>query len=148
MKRLFALLLFLSYGAVSADIDPSRCIKNDNDAIAVMTVTMFEDLKLKHTAVDLQKTEAEIIAVVPVNHALALMYGEEEHQLDGPNSDIVTTAEEYAQGFMQDNTKNIIVKYTFRNKQGRQNIFLASTFVSDVSCVARFNGYIIVQREF
>ena len=148
MKRLIMLFLFFSYSAFSTGVDPNRCIKGDNEAITIMNVHLFEDLKVAHAAVDLKKTKAEIIAITPVNHPLALMYGEKEHQLDGPNSDLVTTPEEYAQGFMDNNAKNIIVKYTYEDKQGRQNIFLASTFVSDVDCIVRFNGYIIVQREF
>lgn len=109
---------------------------------------MTKDLKIDDSVFNIQKTKAEIISVVPVEYELALMYGEKEHRLDGPNSDIVTTADEYAQGFMENNAKNIIVKYTYEDKQGRQNVFLASTFVSDSECLVRFNGYIIVKREF
>ena len=148
MRSLTLLLFFLSRSVFSTTIAPTECIKKENDAGDVMYVVMSRDLKLDDTVFDMKKTKAEIIAITPVNHPLALMYGEAQKQLGGVNSEDLTTAEEFAQGFMDNNAKNIIVKYTYEDKQGRRNIFLASTFVSDVDCIVRFNGYIIVQREF
>lgn len=55
---------------------------------------------------------------------------------------------EYKKIFSQDNAKNLTVKFTYINKNGKQNIFIASALVNDNECSVRFNGYITVARAF
>lgn len=148
MRWPILLLSLVNCTVLATDEDLHQCFKGNDGAVRVMTTTMLEDFKLDRSVLAMEKTVANIITVMPIDNKLAMMYGEMEHQLDGLNSDMVTTAEAYAHGFMQDNAKNVIVKYTYEDHQGRQNILLTSSFVSNSDCRVRFNGYIVVQREF
>lgn len=141
------LLYFVSV-SVLASVSPEECVGVNNVVGMDMYISMVHDLKIDRSTTILSKTKAEIIALSSVNTMLANYYGEEERQRGGKNSDDRTTAKEYAEGFMADNTKNLIIRYTFENRSQKRNIFLASAFVSDTDCAVRFNGYIIVRREF
>ncbi|MDU6410653.1 MAG: hypothetical protein E6560_06745 [Yersiniaceae bacterium] len=147
MKRLIWMLIFFSFHTFSA-VTPSECVKLNNGIGSAMYISMLEDLKIARSNIIKEKTKATIVATSPVTHPLAMVYGEEEKRLSGEHSEDRTTAEEYAQGFMADNSKNIITEYTFENKEGKHNVFLASAFASESDCSVRFNGYIIVKREF
>ncbi|NMP29574.1 hypothetical protein GW590_22245 [Rahnella sp. SAP-1] len=50
--------------------------------------------------------------------------------------------------FMEYNPRNLIVRYSFVNKEGKENILIGSSIVNDEECSVTFNGYITVKREF
>jgi hypothetical protein len=147
MKLPILMLVFFSFHTFSA-VTPDECIKLNNGIGSAMYISMLDDLKLAPSSINKEKTKAKIVAITPVSHPLAIVYGKEEKRLSGEHSEDRTTAEEYAQGFMADHAKNIITEYTFENKEGEKNVFLASAFASDSDCSVRFNGYIIIKREF
>ncbi|HAT23399.1 MAG: hypothetical protein E6559_10450 [Pantoea sp.] len=149
MKKNFILtILFISFSALSS-VKPEQCIPVKNHVGIATLFTMVEDFDIPIAQVDRSKTITEILYTEPVNHELALIYGKKEKILSGGEiSDDKTTAEQYAKGFMGNNAKNIIVKYNFYNHQGKENILIISAFVSDTDCAVRWNGYVVVKREF
>ncbi|PLR36857.1 hypothetical protein CYR55_11720 [Chimaeribacter californicus] len=147
MKLPILMLVFFSFYAFSA-VTPDECIKLNNGIGSAMYISMLDDLKLARENINEGKTETKIVSITPVTYPLAIVYGKEEKRLSGEHSEDRTTAEEYAKGFMADHARNIIAEYTFENKEGKKNIFLASAFASDTDCSVRFNGYIIVKRDF
>lgn len=44
--------------------------------------------------------------------------------------------------------KIVVAKYTYRNAENKKNIFIASSLQHKYECSVRFNGYLIVEREF
>jgi len=150
MKLPILMLVFFSFSAFSAfsAVTPDECIKINNGIGSAMYISMLDDLKLERASINKEKTKAKIVSITPVTYPLAIVYGKEEKRLSGEHSEDRTTAEEYAQGFMADHARNIIAEYTFENKEGKKNVFLASAFASDNDCSVRFNGYIIVKRDF
>jgi len=44
--------------------------------------------------------------------------------------------------------KIIVAKYIYRNEKNQKNIFIASSLQNKYECSVRFNGYLIVKREF
>ena len=50
--------------------------------------------------------------------------------------------------FMEYNPRNLIIRYSFVNKEGKENILIGSSIVNDEECSVTFNGYITVKREF
>jgi len=42
----------------------------------------------------------------------------------------------------------LTVKFTYFNKDGKQNVFIASALVNDNECSVRFNGYLTVARAY
>lgn len=149
MKKSFILtILFISFSVVSS-VKPEQCIPVKNHVGIATLFTMVEDFDIPIAQVDRSKTKTEILYTEPVNHELAMLYGKKERILSGGEmSDDKTTAEQYAEGFMWNNAKNIIVKYNFYNHQGKENILIISAFVSDTDCAVRWNGYVVVKREF
>ncbi|WP_239953001.1 hypothetical protein [Pantoea sp. Z09] len=149
MKKIILLaLLSISFITFSA-VKPEECIPVEEDVGIATLFTMAEDFDFPSSQVDRSKTKAEILYTEPVNHELALIYGKKERILSGgEKSEDKTTAEQYAEGFMWNNAKNIIVKYNFYNYQGKENILIISAFVSDTDCAVRWNGYVVVKREF
>lgn len=149
MKKNFILtILFISFSALSS-VKPEQCIPVKNHVGIATLFTMVEDFDIPIAQVDRSKTITEILYTEPVNHELALIYGKKERILSGGEmSDDKTTTEQYAKGFMRNNAKNIIVRYNFYNHQGKENILIISAFVSDTDCAVRWNGYVVVKREF
>lgn len=149
MKKIFILtILFISFSVLSS-VKPEQCISVKNHVGIATLFTMVEDFDIPIAQVDRSKTKTEILYTEPVNHELAMIYGKKERILSGGEmSDDKTTAEQYAEGFMWNNAKNIIVKYNFYNHQGKENILIISAFVSDTDCAVRWNGYVVLKREF
>jgi len=149
MKNIILLaLLSISFNTF-ASVKPEECIPVEEDVGIATLFSMAEDFDFPSSQVDRSKTKAEILYTEPVNHELALFYGKKERILSGGEmSEDKTTAEQYAEGFMGNNAKNIIVKYNFYNHQGKENILIISAFVSDIDCAVRWNGYVVVKREF
>lgn len=149
MKKIFILTIFFISFSVVSSVKPEQCIPVKNHVGIATLFTMVEDFDIPIAQVDRSKTKTEILYTEPVNHELALIYGKKERILSGGEmSDDKTTAEQYAEGFMWNNAKNIIVKYNFYNHQGKENILIISAFVSDTDCAVRWNGYVVVKREF
>jgi len=141
-------IMFLFAFDVSAHTNISECVSLHGDVGKVMFFSMLDDLGIKESSVDKERTEVKILSESPVAFALAKTYGVLEKKLSSENSEDKTTVGEYAHGFMKNNTKNVIIEYSFRNKKKMKNVFLASAFISDTDCIVRFNNYIIVQRGF
>ena len=140
----FILVCFNAWALIS----PEQCMTLRNDVGKAMLLTMLEDFGISRDSIIKEKTETELISQQPVTYSLALTYGETEKKLSGENSDDPTTAEEYAAGFMAKNARQLLVKYTFENVARRHNVLLASALVNDDDCAVRFNGYLVVKREF
>ena len=147
MKYVIFIMCLFAFD-VSASTNVSECISLRGDVGKAMFFSMLDDLGIKETSVDKERTDVKIISESPVSFALAETYGVLEKKLSGENSEDKTTVDEYAYGFMKNHTKNMIIEYSFSNKKNMKNVFLASVFVSDTDCIVRFNNYIIVRRGF
>ena len=55
---------------------------------------------------------------------------------------------DYIDTYTAYNARNLLIKFTFKNKENKEDIFLASAITNDSECNVRFNGYIIIKREF
>lgn len=147
IKLTFLFISMISFNGI-ANVTVNDCIGIHGDVGIAMLLSMKEDFNLDNSAFIDVNTRIKIISEEPVTFALAKTYGLQEKNLSGENSEDSTTVDEYAMGFMTNNAKNVIAEYTFENKNKLQNISLTSAFVSDTDCIVRFNGYIIVKREF
>lgn len=166
MKMVIFILAIFSASA-SAKININQCLGRLGDVGFTMQTTMEKDLDIDSLLIVPEKTSFKIIRTEPISHALAKTFGMQEVLIsrgefpddgptvpDRPPRDEISkardnaAAEEYANEFMRNNAKNYIVEYRFENKNKMQNVLLASVFISDQDCNARFNGYIIAHREF
>ena len=147
MRYVLLFVLMFSFSSHSR-VNVAECISVRGDIGKTMLLAMEEDLNISKSALLKDKSEAEVISDLPVTFALAKTYGLQERKLSGEGSDDPATADDYAKGFMSDNARNLIIRYTFEDISHSHNILLASAFISDKDCIVRFNGYLIINREF
>ena len=147
MKILITLLILFCSNAL-AKVQLDKCVGLSGDVGITVYNSILNDMGLEKSDIDKSKTSIKVVESYPVTHALSLMYGREEVKLSGVNSEDKTTAEEYAKGFMEDNSKNYIIRYNFKNKDNKQIIVLSSVFISDETCIVRYNGYISIDKQF
>ncbi|WP_340607758.1 hypothetical protein [Xenorhabdus bharatensis] len=143
-----ALILIFTSTSSFAKVLPANCISINGTVGIDMTNFMLNDLKVKKEDVILEKTKSELLYSNSVGIPLSTYYGEQEKKSEGVNSEDTTTISEYAHTFREDNAKNIIIKFTYENVENKHNVFLASALVNDHDCAVRFNGYLVVKREF
>lgn len=114
-----------------------------------MTNAMATDFKIKKESLLIDKTKMEVAYTTPVSEPLSMLFGEQEKAASGgEKSEDKTTAKEYARSFRENHAKNIVVKFTYENVAHKHDVLLASALVNDDECSVRFNGYIVISREF
>ncbi|WP_435946385.1 hypothetical protein [Dryocola sp. BD586] len=97
------------------------------------------------TSIDKSRTQAVIIANYPVTEALANQFSQDESTRRKSGW---VSSDAYKKIFSEDNARNLTVKFTCFNKDGKQNVFIASALVNDNECSVRFNGYLTVARAY
>lgn len=105
---------------------------------------MYDIMRIDIDSIDKQKTTTELLFNEPVDENLAHQYAIQEYRA---RPERWLTAKDYFDTFFSDNPRNLIIKFTFFNKE-KKDVFLVSAFVNDYECNVRYNGYIIVKREF
>ena len=60
----------------------------------------------------------------------------------------ILSLDNYIDGYSTDNTEVIIAKYIYHNAKNQKNVFISSSLKNKYECSVRFNGYLIVEREF
>ncbi|NMP26091.1 hypothetical protein GW590_04290 [Rahnella sp. SAP-1] len=125
------------------------CYALDEDIVGDMIGNMVNDFKIPRESIVLGKTKVELLYATPLSDKLALYLAERENHLDHGDSskDKKPTAED-AKFYQVDNTKNVIVKLTYENIEGKHNTFIVSTLISDTGCAGGLNSYLIVEKEF
>ncbi|WP_130833879.1 hypothetical protein [[Erwinia] mediterraneensis] len=96
---------------------------------------------------DRAASRLELIENAPVSGLFAEQLAQE---------DAASEPEESKQGlykgmltaYSSNNTRNLIVRYIYFNKQGKKNVYIGSALVDDYECSVNFKGYLTVSREF
>lgn len=55
---------------------------------------------------------------------------------------------DFFEGYYTNGAKSITARYTYTNDKGKKNVFIASSLLNNDECSVRFNGYLILSREF
>ena len=142
MKAFVTILLcglpFYSLAVVSNPCAVARSSLNID-----MMNAMQEDLGISQDLLVKNKTKVKLIANEPISKVFAEQLAKNEQSKYKYLSyyELLTT-------YTEDEPRNLIIKYTYFNKNGKENIFIASSFVNSNECSLGFNGYITVKREF
>lgn len=110
-----------------------------------MTDALIEDSGIKESDILLQQTKLTLVSANKVTPELAELLARKSYNSE---SEHFTPIEKYKEIFLQSNAQNIIVQYDYINHNNKHNITLASLLIDDDECSVKFNGYIIVKREF
>lgn len=118
-----------------------------------MESSLFEalskDLKIDTSTVDETKAKVEIIDISLVSK----IYAESLARMDfdknlGKNKTEDMYNDIYLSSYYDNEVKSITAKYTYINKMGKKSVFIASSLMNQNECSIRFNGYLVISREF
>ncbi len=144
MNILPAILLITPIYAF-AIADP--CVIPGSSVEIDMTRNIEKDLGFEANA--LASPKMELLSIEPVGKILAEQYAKADRAADfvrlGKYSLVY---EDYLTSYFDDGAKTLLIKYTYENPAKQQNIFVASAIVNNNECSVRFNGYVIVKRDF
>jgi hypothetical protein len=141
--KIIILPILTAFSFNSSAVTANPCIVIGSTVDISLIHAMEQDFDIKESEIVKSKTKMVLIDNQVVTEGLAASLAEkavkETDYLD--YDDMKKTYLEY-------NPRNLIVKYTYVNKEGKENIFIGSSIVNDEECSVDFNGYITVKREF
>lgn len=145
MSKYVLFLLMLLGQFANAALSAKDCMYIEGSINTDMTDAFTHDFGLSQKDFQWDATIMELVSENKTDFTLAnhfatldkIDYGE----------DFLGT-EDIRKTFLGPNAKNLIIRFTYLNKEHKRNVFLASALIDDDECSIRFNGYIIVKREF
>lgn len=145
MKHLILAVAIVTCTAFAETVKDDNCKVPQSATGIEMESLMDKEMRIDTSTIDEEKTKTELISNAIISKVLAQHYGVEDYKID---PDGWTTLKRYKKMYAQYEIRNLIIKFTYENKNMQQNVFLVSALVDDYECNVRFNGYIIVKREF
>ncbi|CAI1732579.1 Uncharacterised protein [Serratia quinivorans] len=142
MRKFFAISTFLCSSSVIA-IESNPCVIVGSSVDVPIFNAMINEMGVKRESIVAKKTKLELLENKPVNKLLAMqMAKSDEKKLSFVKyKDLISI-------YQNDNPRNLIIKYTYENTDGKHNVFIGSAIVNNNECSVGFNGYIVVEREF
>ena len=95
------------------------------------------------------KAKVDVLDITPISR----MYAEKLARMDfdkDPDKDKTEDKYKniYLSSYYDNEVKSITAKYTYTDKYGKKDVFIASSLMNKDECSVRFNGYITLSREF
>jgi len=140
LKKLIVAALLLPSFTFAAS--PS-CLQPGQPADKSMLNVMQEQWGIEQSDIAADKTKIELLDSQPVSKEYAeyLVHKIPTHPKLNTHKDMLKT-------YTGDNPVNQIIKYTYYNAKGEQNVLIASNIANDKQCSVLFSDYIVVKREF
>ncbi|MEI2264469.1 hypothetical protein [Erwinia sp. CGal63] len=143
MKYFLFPLIIVSTCTFAAQVLDNNCKSPISSTGMVLMDKMREDMHVDTKSIPPENITTQLLFNEPVTDILSDYYARESYNTEG-----IITQEKYKKIYSQFNPRNLIIKFTVKNKQGKEDVFLVSTIANDYECNIEFNGYIIVKREF
>ncbi|MGV7960638.1 hypothetical protein ACSLVK_05060 [Photorhabdus tasmaniensis] len=146
MRLLPYFLLLLPFNIYA---DSESCIQTGGYIEMNMRGKMINDLNIHSQDVDFKKTRIELLSDIEINKILAAEFAKKAVEKDkSRDSSVRLRYKDYYENYTEYNPHNLILKFTYFNKQDDRNIFIASAIVNDIECSVSFSDYLTVNREF
>lgn len=129
--------------ARAVDINP--CAIPTSSIVIAMTDSMVADFDIPFESINRSKIEIKLIEDMEVNESYGTYLANEDYKNDKEH---FVKLKEYEKIYTEYHPRNLITQISINNMEGKKNIFLASSIVNDDECSVRFNGYIIVKKEY
>ena len=142
-KFIGLLLVILSTQSVASN--NAGCAKIGASMYIGLTDAIVEDLNISRDQIIQKNVSVEVIFLSPISKVYAEQLAKEDYKKIDTH---ILSLDNYIDGYSTDNTEVIIAKYTYRNAKNQKNVFIASSLQNKYECSVRFNGYLIVEREF
>jgi len=146
MKIFLALYLFaFSLSSALANVTPESCLDINRSVGVSMIDAMVKDFGIQQSEIIIDKTQLSLLYKQKATSQMAEFYAKDSYNNEAAH---FFSESKYKELYLESNAQNIIVKYDFVNVQNKHNITIASLLVNDDECSIRFNGYLVVKREF
>lgn len=145
MKYVILFFILLSINCSATQVKDNNCKSPLSSTGIALMDDMFNNMGVDPNSIDKEKIRTELLYNEPVSEALARHYALERYRA---NPDKWLSVKDYMNIYSESHPENLIIKFSIRNKTGQENIFLVSAIANDYECGVRYNGYIIVKREF
>ncbi|WP_230012666.1 Shiga toxin A subunit [Citrobacter koseri] len=110
---------------------------------------MKNDLNVNLSTIIKDKTKVEILDVSSVSKLYAESLAKIDYEKDkARNKTEMLDEGSYFASYYENQVKSIVAKYTYINNDRKKDVFIASSLMNADECSVRFNGYIILSREF
>lgn len=144
--KLFSLLISLSIAlTANAKLTADDCIDIERSVGINVTDAMISDFGLKENDIVLEKTKMSLLYQEKVTTPMAYYFALQDKK-NPVLADL--SLDDLMESYTMDNPTNLIIKFDYVNKSGKHNVLLSSHLISEGECTIRYNGYIIVKREF
>lgn len=145
MKKLLFMLMFITSSSLAQQPKDNDCKDPQSSAGIEIMDKMHQLMGIETESIVQEKTITEIIANTPVTDRLAAQFAQEDY---AASDDRLVSFKKIKSLYSENNARNLIIKFTFENRLKKHNVFLVSSLANDNECGVRFNGYLIVKREF
>lgn len=136
-------LLIISACSSATQVMDNNCKSPKSGTGIIMMDIMHKKMHTDINNIKTEETTTELLFNEPVTEILSDYYSRESY-----NNERIIGEDEYKEIYSEDNPRNLIIKFTFKSIDSKENIFLVSSIANDYECGVRFNGYTIVKREF
>lgn len=143
--RVFIINFILLFPHHALAINNAGCAKIGASMYIGLTDAIVEDLSISRDQIIQKNVSVEVISVSPITKVYAEQLAKEDYKKLDTH---ILSLDNYIDGYSTDNTEVIIAKYIYRNNKNQKNVFIASSLQNKYECSVRFNGYLIVKREF
>lgn len=146
--KMSLLIITLFSGFAFADATIDHPCKSPNSSTGIEMMEIMEDhmgMGILIDSVDQRATRTELLANNKVTETMARYFARQDYRKD---PDGWMSVKDYKKIYTEDDVRNLIIKFHYFNKEKKENIFLVSALANKYECGVRFNGYIIVKREF
>lgn len=146
MYKFIYTLIFLPFFSYAGD---RECANVGASLEIGLFQNLTETLNIPPSSIEKNKTTVQILDISPVSRVYAKQMALDDHKEDVARKDGLEISEQQYLSIYHDNgVKNITAKYTYQDKEGRVNVFIASGLINADECSVRFNGYLTLSREF
>ncbi|HEY2452287.1 MAG TPA: Shiga toxin A subunit [Scandinavium sp.] len=146
MKKGFLLLLCFPVLAQASDYGCAAVGSMMEDALFN---AISHDLKIDTASIQHDKTKIEHLGIYPVGKPYAQQLGHTDYLANkSQNGKALMPEDDYVMSFYENEARTVTAKYTYLNKQGKRDVFIATSIMNTDECTIRFNGYITLSREF
>lgn len=143
MRYFLLPLIICSTCTLAAPVLDNNCKSPISGTAIRMMDEMHEEMHIDIKSIPPDGVTTELLFNEPVSDLLSQYYAEKTYK-----TDTLLSISDNKEIYSQDNPVNLIIKFTVKDKEGKEDIFLVSTIANDYECNIEFNGYLIVKREF
>ena len=135
--------MLASFSCSSFSVQKDSCVVIDSSVEIALRQALADDIGLDPDELDLKQSRLELLDNVLITDQLAKQYARE----DVVEMKYIDYMDMY-NVYKSNHARNLIIKYTYFNKQGKKNVYIGSALVDDSECSLGFKGYLTVSREF